>query len=526
MKEKEREQKECFYSMDRRKFLKGLGGMAGMAAAWSIAKPGGVSQAFAAEPKRGGRLVFDVRSSPMGFDPTYFEIQEEYDIASLCYNRLVRLTLDMKTVPELAERWQPNKKGDEWTFWLRKGIKFHHGRELEAKDVVNSFNHYFDAKGPAATELAPAKRAEIVDKYTVKIYLSTAYGEFPGTLGKPWAAVLPHDISFEKLKTTVTGTGPFKFKKIVPGEYTLVERNPDYWEKGFPYLDEVKQVVIPDFSTAMNALISGEIDLMHECEPQQYFSLKKMQGQGIVARRVRSTGYNPVIMDIRKKPFNDPRIRQAIKACVDRETFVDAVLNGLGTPANDHPIPPFYPYFADFPIKKQDYGRAKKLLADAGYPNGLKLKLHTSEVRAGMVPSAITIKDQCAPAGIDIDVKIEPSDAFWKQVWRKVPFCVSNWHGRPNMYSSTFPYFHSNGKWNTGHINNPTLDSCIDEAVGETDTNRAMRLYVAAESIVSELGGWVVPYTKDLVMAHLKKVQNWEVHSSKFRYFTKVWKKA
>ncbi len=191
MKEKEREQKKYFHSMDRRKFLKGLGGMAGMAAAWNFAKPGVVSQAFAAEPKRGGRLVFDVRSSPMGFDPTYFEIQEEYDIASLCYNRLVRLTLDMKTVPELAERWQPNKKGDEWTFWLRKGIKFHHGRELEAKDVVYSFNHYFDAKGPAATELAPAKRAEVVDKYTVKIYLRTGYGEFPGTLGKPWAAVLP-----------------------------------------------------------------------------------------------------------------------------------------------------------------------------------------------------------------------------------------------------------------------------------------------------------------------------------------------
>ncbi len=428
----------------------------------------------------------------------------------------------MKVVPELAERWAPEKKGREWTFWLRKGIKFHHGRELEAKDVVNCMNHYLEAKGPAATELAPAEKFEVVDKYTLKAFLSADFGEFPLNLTKPQAVILPHDISFEKLKTTASGTGPYKFKKLVPGEYMLVERNPDYWEEGLPYLDEVKQMVIPDISTAMNGLLSGEVDVMPDLEPDQYFHLKKTEG--IEARRVPGMNYQNMVMDTRVKPFDDPRVRQAIKACIHREKFVAAVVQGLGTAANDHPIPALYPYYADFPTKKQDHALAKKLLAEAGYPDGLKITLHTSEVRIGMVASAITLKDHCAPAGIDIEVKVEPSDGYWKRIWRKVPFCGSNWSGRPNMYGSLYPYFHSTGKWNTAKYTNPTVDSCLDEAVGETDDRRAMRLYVAAQSIVSEMGGWLIPYTRDKVSAHRKAVNGYEVHPTEWRYFTRVWK--
>lgn len=523
MKEEKKSEEGRNNSLNRRQFLKDVG-IAGMAAAYGLSNPNFVSQAFAAEPKRGGRLVFDVRKTPNAFDTTYWETREEYDVGRLCYNNLIRTTPDMKLVPELAERWASSKKGKEWTFWLRKGIKFHHGRELEAKDVVTCMNHYLEAKGPAAAELAPAEKFEVIDKYTVNVVLSKPFGEFPVNLAKPQAAILPHDISFEKLKTTVSGTGPFKFKKLVPGEYLLVERNQEYWEKGLPFLDEVKQLVIPDIATAMNGLISGEIDVMHDLEPDQYFHLKKTNG--IVARRSPGMGFQNIIMDTRVKPFDDPRVRQAIKACIDREKFVAAVVQGLGTPAGDHPIPPLYPYYADFPTKKQDHALAKKLLAEAGYPNGLKLKLHTSEIRIGMVPSAITLKDHCAPAGIDIEVKVEPSDGYWKRIWRKVPFCGSNWSGRPNMYGSLQPFFHSQGKWNTAQYGNPTIDGCLDEGVGETDANRAMRLYVGVQSLVSELGGWLIPYTRDKVSAHRDVVQDYEVHPTEWRYYSRIWKKA
>jgi peptide/nickel transport system substrate-binding protein len=522
MEEKAKNGKGLFDSMDRRQFLKHMGVAGGMVAAGGLFSQGMISNAWAAEPKRGGTLTFAMPHSPIGFDPAFWETYEDYHVGEMCYNRLVLTTTDLKLEPELAERWEPNETGDQWTFFLRKGVKFSHGKELDAKDVVTSLNHYLEAKGPASSELSPAERFEVVDTYTVKAYLKTGYGEFPYNLGKPQTFILPSDIPFEKLKTQIVGTGPFKFKKFVPGEYFLVERNPDYFEKHKVYLDQIKATVVPDFATTMNALISGEIDVMWECEPEQYFVLKKRAG--IVGHQVPGTGYQNLIMDTRFKPFDDNRVRQAIKACCNREQFVEAVLQGLGTPANDHPVPSFHPFYADFPIKKQNIELAKKLLAEAGYPNGLNLTVHTSEVRAGMVPSALTLKDQCAAADINIEVKVEPADGYWKQVWRKVPFHYSNWGGRPTIYSGLYNYFHSSGKWNTAKYSNPLLDTCLDEATGETDPARAMRLYVAAQAIISDEGGFGIPYLRDYTMAHSDNVHGYPLYPMKWMRWDGVWK--
>lgn len=498
--------------------------MVGMAAAMGMANRGLIRKAHAAQPRRGGRLVWDIRGSATIFDPAYWENNEEYCIGELCYNRVVSLNTNMEVVPELAVKWVPSNRGKEWTFHLRKGVRFHHGRELEAKDVVRTLNHCLETKGPAYTQIQPAERFEEIDKYTVKAYLSAAFGEFPQTLTNPTTFILPHDISYEKLKTTVVGTGPFKFKQFVPGEFFLAERFADHWDAENVFLDEVKVVVIPDFATSMNALLSGEIDLMHECEAQQFFALKKRDG--IVAHRVASMAFQPLVMDTTMKPFNDVRIRQAVKACLDREKFVEAVLQDLGVPANDHQVPSFHTNYADFPIKQQDYGLAKKLLSEAGYPNGIDLTVHTSEVRAGMVPSAITLKDQCAPAGINITIKMHPADGYWKQVWRKHSLFYSNWFGRTTLFSATNPYWHSKGKWNTSKVNVPSIDNCLEDAVSETDQKRAMKLYVSAQALFSELGGWVIPYLRDYTMAHSDKVHGYKVHPTRWRYFVGVWKEA
>jgi len=524
MNEREREQTESAPGVNRRQFLKQVGVAGGVLAAGGILGKDLVSKAWAAQPRRGGTLVFSMPHSPIGFDPAFWETYEDYHVGELCYNTLVFTRPDFKLEPMLAERWEPSNKGAEWTFFLRKGIKFHHGRELEAKDVVTSLNHYLEAKGPSASEMSPAERFEIVDKYTVKAFLKTGYGEFPYNLGKPQTGIRPHDIPIDQWKTTIVGTGPFKFKKFVPGEYFLVERFDDYFEKENVFLDEIKAVVIPDLATTMNALISGEIDLMWECAPEQFFVLKKRKG--IAAHQVPSMGYQNLIMDTTVKPFDDNRVRQAIKSCLNREQFVEAVVQGLGKPANDQPIPSFNPFYADLPIKQQNYAMAKKLLTEAGYPDGLNLTVHTSEVRVGMVPSALTLKDQCAPAGINIEVKVEPSDGYWKQVWRKVPFHYSNWSGRPTVYSGLYNYFHSSGKWNTAKYANSFLDSCLDEGVGETNEKRAMQLYTAAQAIISDEGGFVIPYLRDYLVAHTEKVKGYLLYPTRWMYWVGVWKET
>ena len=522
MKEKENGKKGFFDEIDRRQFLKGAVKAGGMVAAWSLINQQVISRAMASEPKRGGKCVFAMSGSPLGFDPTYWEIYPDYHVGEMCYNRLVYMTPDIKAEPELAERWEPNKKADQWTFYLRKGVKFHHGRELEAKDVVNCLNHYIEAGGTGATSMSPAERWEVVDKYTLKAYLKVGYGEFPLNMAKPQTCIVPHDIPFEEIKTRAVGTGPFKFKKFVPGEYFLVERNPDYYDKEHVYLDQIKAVSIPDVTTAMSGLISGEVDIIWEIRPDQFFALKGKPG--IITHQVPGLGYQNLIMDTRHKPFDDVRVRQAIKACLDREQFNEAVTQGLGKPANDQPVPQYHAYYADFPIKKQDYELAKKLLVDAGYPDGLNLTVHTSEIRVGMVESAITMKDQCAPAGINIEVKVEPADGYWKQVWRKYPFHYSNWGGRPQLYSALYNYFHSTGKWNNGHYHNPLIDLCLDEAVGETDETRAMKLYVAAQTLISDEGALIIPYLRDYLTAHSEKIHGYPLIPVKWTHWVGVWK--
>ncbi len=141
-----------------------------------------------------------------------------------------------------------------------------------------------------------------------------------------------------------------------------------------------------------------------------------------------------------------------------------------------------------------------------------------------MVESAITLKDQCAPAGINIEVKVEPADGYWKQVWRKVPFHYSNWGGRPQLYSALYNYFHSAGKWNNSHYNNQLIDSCLDEAVGETDETRAMKLYVAAQTLISDEGGQCIPYLRDYLTAHSEKIHGWPLYPNKWTHWVGVWK--
>jgi peptide/nickel transport system substrate-binding protein len=506
----------------RRRFCERLGIAGGIWATWNLLNTKIISQAFAAQPKRGGVLTFAMASTPDGFDPAYTRAYEQYHVAELCYNRLVLMTPDLKLAPELAERWEHSKKPNEWTFYLRKGIKFHDGKELEAKDVVTSLNYYLECKGPSASQLAPAEKFEVIDKYKVKASLKTPYADFPYNLAKPQTVIVPHHIPREKLKSTIVGTGPFKLKRFVPGERFEVERYADYWDAKNLYLDAVNAVIIPDFATTMNALISGEIDVMWDCEPEQFFALKKRKG--LVVHQVPGMTHQDIVMDTSVKPFDDIRVRQAFKACLDREQFVTAVLQGLGSPANDHPIAKFHKHYADFPLKKKDYNLSKKLLAEAGYPQGVEVTLHCSEVRSGMVPSALTLKDQCSPAGIKINVKVAPSDSYWKQVYRKVPFFLDNWGGRETTYSNLYTWHHSKGSHNTAKYYNSLIDSCLDEGVSETEPVREMKLYVAAQTAISELGGMIIPYLRDYTMAHSDKIHGYPLYFNKWMRWIGVWK--
>ncbi|MEW6266621.1 MAG: ABC transporter substrate-binding protein [Thermodesulfobacteriota bacterium] len=522
--------------VSRRNFLKStaIAGAAVMSAGALLGMP---KQAWAQTPQYGGKLKFAIADSPLSFDPAYNASQYTARwLGFLLFDTLTFQTADMKIVPNLATSWKVVDKGGAWVFDLRKGVTFHNNRELTAKDVADHFNRVMDPKSGShvAAALFPLKNAEIMDQYTVKLNLTSAYADFPVTVAKPDAAIIALESAGRETKNPL-GTGPFKLKEFVPGEKVLFEKNPKYWKKGLPYLDSIEWLNIPDPATQVSALLSGQIDSFPELSKDYFEVLKK--NNKIVVEEIPTGAHQPVVMQMSKKPFNDPRVVKAIKYCLDREKFVELVLNGHGVAANDVAVPPTDPFYHGIPLRKQDYALAKKLLAEAGYPNGLDLELITSEVRVNMVPTALTLKDMCAPAGIRINVKMAPPDTFWTEVWRVKPFFVGNWVGRPTIHDTLYPFFHKNSfdwnnpggakdKFNDCHLYNPTLSDLLDMGMSEMNDEKRRGIYKMSQAVIMEEGGYITPYVANYIMARRANVHGLVPHPLKISDFSTVWKSA
>ena len=518
----EKDQDQSRLSFGRRDFLKTAGVATPLVLLGDLWRPR-QSWAGSEEIQYGGTFKGSVAGSPLTFDPNYYELYEEMVVGSLIFNRLVHLEPDMSVHPELAVSWEPNDDASVWTFKLRQDVKFHNGREFTAADVAAFFNRVADPDSGSkiVSELSPIAAAEVVDKYTVRMLLEGGYADWPVVVGKPRACIIAAESAGKDTRAPI-GTGPYKFKEFLPGEGVVVEANKGTWEDGQPHFDEVRTIVYPDSAAATSALLAGDIDIRWEIE-QEYIDILS-KDPDVIVNRAAGIGYQNLIMDTNVKPFDDPRVIEAIKYCVDREAFVEGVLDGYGVVANDHAVSPMNPFFADSPLRQQDHKKAKELLTEAGYPDGLDIDVHCSEIRAGMIPSAITMKDQAAPAGIRFNVRVEPADGYWKEIWRKKPCHYSNWGGRPLIHDTLNPYLTSTGKWNESNWYNPTVDKMIPSAMSETDLSKRRDYYSATQALCMHSSGLGIPYFRDYIMAHRSNIRGFPLFATKWLFFNRPYR--
>lgn len=498
----------------RRQVLKGAGGAALLSAAPNISR-----RAFA--QSRGGTLVISGGFYPISMDPRMWENGEEYIVGDCIYSNLTRLTPDFGIEPELATSWEASDDAMTWTFNLRKGVKFHNGKELVADDVVFSIERALEPGTKARGAIGPIDTAEALDAYTVQIKLKSPYADLATTMAKPQIHIVPR--WNDKIETNPIGTGPFKVRSILPGERIEYERFGDYFMDDLPYLDRIVEVINPQPSAALNGLVAGDIDVVWNASLDWESAIAGRDS--VKMEQVASPGYNNIYMMVDREPFNDVRVRQALKHTVDREKFVSAVLNGNGTVANDHPVPPFNRYHNDsIPLRKQDHEKARQLLKEAGYPDGLTLDLYTSESRFGQLGSAVTLAQFAKPAGIEINVNNIDPGRFWSEYWKKQPFLVSNWFGRPTIDGTLRPYFHTEGVFNYAKYSDPRVDELLDKARGETDFDTRKKMYDEVQRIVHEEGPWVLPYFKNYPVAMRASVQNYPIYPNKWTWLAQVWK--
>ena len=425
--------------------------------------------ALAGAPKYGGSLTMTIATVYTTIDPPLATSQMDIAITQSLYDNLLMIQPDGIMKAELATSWEPNADLSSYTFNLRKGVKFHHGKDFKAEDVLFTFDRALDPvlDSPIRPTIASTiENIVAVDDYTVRFDLVGPNAFFLDVISVYQLRILPADVDISRLTLEEFGTGPFTLVEYLPGERITMARNPDYWEEGKPYLDEIIILPIHEVATRAEALKSGDADIVYDLEPQSVSGIEAHSETSVLSRP--SAAWIGFPMRVDTPPFDNILVRKAMQAATDRNAINQIAFQGRGVIAFDHVIPPNDPLFApQYAPPDYDPELAKQLLAEAGYPDGLDVTLYTSDVGTGMVEMAVSLKESAAPAGIRIDIQRRPSDGFWDDTWNTEPFTVVWWFGRSNPDLALSIQYMSDSSWNDARYFNTDLDALIIRARGE-----------------------------------------------------------
>ncbi len=461
--------------------------LAATACAPSTAPTGGGSASPAAAAiKRGGTVTIAFSVDPTHFDPHKGTTAINY--VSLVYDGLT----EFKTGPDvppgthvlepaLAESWDISPDGKTYTFHLRKGVKFHDvppvsGREMTADDVAFSLERML-AKDPENIKrdlFAAIDKVDVVDKNTVRVTLSQPFAPLLADLATVSAAIVPKsDVNF---KSVAIGTGPFVLKEFQRQTKYVYVKNPSYWKNGadgkpLPYLDGFTQVIIPDEGARTSALRAGQLDFTDLLVDNLAKELLK-SNSSLVSEKFPGNFSVMTRLNVKEKPLDDVRVRQAISLALDRQTIANAL--GGGTGIVNGPIPTALTDWAvpvsELPNFKQDTAKAKQLLADAGYAGGLKLTavlLRSPQNRQIMLEA---MQGQLKAVGIDLQLQfVESADLNKRKVDHNFQLMGDNL--TPSAEPDTYAYveYDSKSSGNLGNYGDPALDQLLEKERATTD---------------------------------------------------------
>jgi len=398
----------------------------------------------------------------------------------------------VEIAPALAESWDVSKDGLMYTFHLRKGVQFHRGfGELKASDVKFSFERVMDpkTKSPRSKDFRLVKQIEVLDDYTLRLTLKKPY---PGLLHMlaDRGAFVTSEKAVKELGKDIgrapVGTGPFFVTKWIPKQNVEMERNEKYFA-GPPRLKKVVFISIREAATRFMAFDSGQIDLIQVADPDRVAKYLKdpkvviKSKPGLITRYI---GFNQKI-----KPFDDVRVRRAIQHAVDKDYIVEHLFKGLSVKSVNFVPPLNFGYTDDVMTYPYNVEKAKKLLAEAGYPNGFKTSLYIPNIPR-FTKHSVVIKDSLKEVGVDLELKVLDVSTFLAACRKGEPpmFTLSS-GGSPNTAFYLFLYFHSNNfppGNNFAHYSNPDVDALINKAQEAVDPQKQKELLVEAQKKIAE----------------------------------------
>jgi len=466
-------------------------------------------------PKRGGTLVVGMSQDLPGLDPHPSTSTITYQVLSLVYQGLVDFDRDLKIRPVLAESWKVSPNGKEWTFTLRKGVKFHNGRPLTAGDVKFSLDRILDPKTAARGKgaLSLIESVQVVDPQTVRVHLTRASGAFLSRIAGTYQAILPPE-AVQGPAFKPIGTGPFQLTEWKTNERVELKRFDQYWEAGLPYLDAVTLKPVPDGTVRLTALKTGDAGFVQLIPLESLAELQAAPSKDYVVRTVKGGGgFSAIILNSRKPPFNDVRVRRAVALATDKKEVGLGVWRGFAQPVNQW-MPPGTAWFFAVPDRKVDVEQAKKLLAEAGLARGTKLT-HTVGQTANLVPAAQVLQAQLTRIGIDLQLEVMDWPAYIKRQ-RAMDFTSTNTNFFPKVDpdDAYYRYFHSKGGANelSGGYANPAADKLLEEGEATVDAGKRAEAYRRFVELVEDEVPVVTTGLGDAAIGWRAAVKGFEPH--------------
>jgi peptide/nickel transport system substrate-binding protein len=500
----------------RRGLVMGAGGVVAastLAACGSGSAPapsGGGTSAAAGTPKKGGNFRLGVTGGGSKDMMDGQNIVTKPDQARLvtAFETLLEFDDEYKLqTTGLAESVEADNP-KQYTIKLRDGITFQNGKPLTADDVIYSLQRIGTQKngltGFAATATMDIKGLKKIDKLTVQLPLLSPDSTIPQTLASYTFGMVP--VGYEAFKgdvSTQVGTGAYKLKSFTPGQESVHERYDGYWRDS--YFDTVTITDFSDSTAQINALKGGNIDAMTDLPANQVNAVKS---SGVEALISQTGGWIPITMAIDMAPFDDPKVRQAMRLIVNRQQILDQLGSGYGQIANDLYSPFDEGYDKDLPQREQDIDQAKSLLKSAG-KEGLTVDLHTTNGAAGMVELASVFASQAKAAGVNITVKNDPN--YYGDSYLKLAFAVDFWGTRGYLNQvqqgslPTSPYNETHWPPKSGEGSN--FGDLYKQALAETDSQKRIEIEHEMQKAEYDVGGYIIPYFNSLIDGHSSKVQ-------------------
>ena len=481
--------------------------------------------ARASTPKRGGILRIGLDNASRAsdsLDPRKLVGALSVNTSRQIYNPLVTVGTEGELVPEVAASWRGEEKNSRWVFELRDGVEFHNGKTVVADDVIYSINLHRAADSGSAAAGLVSQIVEIakIDDRTISFSLAAPNADFPFILTDVRLVIIPD--GYEDF-TNPIGTGGYRLESFEPGVAGRTTRFENYYAGDTrAFVDAVENIAINDVAARTAALRANEIDIMINVSFTTAGLLARSPDIQLMETKGKTHGSFP--MDVNASPFSNHDFQLALKHGVDRDAIIQQALGGFASLGNDHPVAPLDPFYnTELPQRMADPDKAAFHYQKSGLA-GAAIEL---SVNPADVDVATVMVESLRKVGIDVAMKREPADGYWRNVWMKAPWVTAKWAARPTLDIILTQAYSSSSNWNETRWHNDRFEELLKAAREETVPETRKAMYWEIQELIYDQCPTIIPNFSSYLDAARSNVQGFVPNPgfplSDYRAAERVW---